>query len=133
MTASKTKKVFGDVQYEVNMVNATAKALSRKPKAGLKNVLLESFLIHSKNVFEFLTLPGQNGNKEILASHYSPDWSSVSAAKKMPVVSGFIPKMDDYLLHLSYNRLKTKPKWPVGKMLKEINGIWGKFQKSNDR
>lgn len=126
------QRVFGDVKYEVNMMNATANALAKKAKAGLKNVLLESFLLHSKNIFEFLTLAKQNGNREILAVDYC-DWYPSVGLAGMPTVARFAPKIEDYLLHLSYNRLKKKPNWPVGKILKEVNGAWRKFEKVNGR
>lgn len=126
---SKAKKLLGDVKYEIGMANLAAQSMTKKGTPQAINVLLESFLLHSKNMFEFFTLASSNGNRELIAKDYTNQWKPFIALHKMPITKKFIPKMDGYLLHLSYDRLKKKPLWPVGKMLKEINSNWKDFIK----
>lgn len=124
----KEEKLLPDVKYELAMANWSARAIKKEGDAAANNAFLEAFLVHSRNIFQFLTLARQNGNQELLAKHYAAKWSPLTARKAMPTLQKFIPKMDDYLLNLSYNRLKSKPKWPVAKILKEVNSGWKKFE-----
>jgi len=112
--------------YEVDMLNETARALSSQKNNGvfLNNALLESFLIHLRNLIDFLYLPKCNKD-DILAQDFFPnpeDWlklrpkqgESLDTAKR---------KTNKLLAHLTYSRLripKDQAKWDFMYLRNEI-------------
>ncbi|MBN1361919.1 MAG: hypothetical protein JW993_15085 [Sedimentisphaerales bacterium] len=112
--------------YELLMLDATARALSprttHEPHVG--NAILESFLVHARNLIDFLYLP-KGGADDILAGDFfekHDDWRRLRP-KESAALKVAKKKMNKLLAHLTYSRLKTgetDSKWDIMGLRSEI-------------
>jgi len=104
-----------DFLYEVKTIEEDFKIL--KPRGFVFfEPILESFLMHSRNLYEFFYVGG-NGDKA-RASHFVKEWIKTPPDE----IKKWIIRINQYLSHLSYNRVieKYKP-W-------DITFIYGHFK-----
>lgn len=123
-------QVSKDINYELQMLRATAHTLTTGIGYGSKVqfVLLESFLIHARNLIAFLYSSGKKD--DIWAVDYFTDpvtkWNKVR-----PKISKLLDdtrKEAGYrLAHVSYKRLNGVKRWEFMKILCNIRLILQKF------
>ena len=61
----------GQIVYEVDMLRKCASVLSRPPNQMTQNVALESFLVHVRNLRDFLYGAGTNPD-DVVAGEFFP-------------------------------------------------------------
>ena len=129
----KLKKVAEHVKYEINMFRATTKQLyyfeqmghkGRKTNQLLINVFLETFGIHSYNLFRFFYSVKNRRTTDIIAEDFNIRRgffkSNRTPKKKLKNIEN---KRNKQIAHLTYNRIyrnkRTKP-WNFGLISKHM-------------
>lgn len=116
ITDSQKKKAVHHVVYEIVMFKFTAGLLiSGVSDQALKNVLIESFGVHSRNLFDFFYK--ERKGDDIIANDFIGDKKEFRKNKsKKRSLSGLQRKDNKQISHLTYSRnnynSRTKP-WNV--------------------
>lgn len=102
------------------MVRATARALALAEQSGdllLKNMALESFLVHARNIRDFFGTAGKDDDVLVADFMRSPP------GVKMPLLrsKAIRVRLNRRIAHLSFSRSRLKNEWAVGRLLKEID------------
>jgi hypothetical protein len=63
------------IQYEIDMLIGTYQYRSDPNDLVLKNMIIESFLIHARNLIDFLYPPATSKPDDILSTDYNDNWS----------------------------------------------------------
>lgn len=93
----------------------------------LNNVVLESALIHARNLLDFFC--GKESPKDnVIAGHYvrNPDgtpWTS----SRLTFLSSCKADINKALSHLTYSRVKSKPTWQLTQIRQEIKDAYAEF------
>ncbi len=106
----------GHIVYEVDMLGKCASVLSRRPDQLTQNMALESFLVHVRNLRDFLY--GESTKPDdVVAGDFFPgpgQWEVIRPP--MPkVLEVNHERLNRALAHVSYSRLKYKgpaKAWP---------------------
>lgn len=112
----------GAVSYEWDRLRFCAAVVSVADPGRFHDVFLEGFLLHYRNVLDFLSPRPSARGSDILASDFVEGFVSKSA----PVE--YRGAIDKHLAHLSRERLTNKQEWPVSKMLDQIERSWTEFK-----
>jgi hypothetical protein len=102
----------------------------------LKNVILESALIHARNLLDFFC--GKESQKDdIIAGHFvrNPDETPWTSAK-LAFLSSCKTDINKALSHLTYKRVEFKPTWQITRIRQEIEDAYADFTAllpANDR
>jgi hypothetical protein len=121
----------GPFLYELEMLRLTTDLfIVQSPVLAdptLKRALLESALVHARNLLDFFTLD-PSPSDDILAAHFiaQPDGSSWKPTGLTHLASrrGDINKA---LSHLTYTRVVHKPGWPFYRIRSEIETAYTEF------
>ncbi len=123
--------------YEKPMLGQCASVLEELAKKSrdaswlLKNLFIEGFLIHARNVRDFLFNPPVNWNDDIVAADYLTSWNK-KIKKECKFLHSKKAQIDRSALHLSYSRIdyESKGKLEIEDCLR-INGeleiVWCEF------
>ena len=120
-----TKKVLlqRDFFYEVKIMKKCFSLLSSYDSIYFEPVL-ESFLVHIRNLYEFFYQDG-NGDKSH-AQHFIKEWVKVPDKK----IKDFYIKINHYLSHLSYNRvIKIYEPWNIKRIYTHFKLLIKEFLK----
>ncbi len=108
----------GHVLYEVKMLRATAGLIANDFAAGnqwVDNALIESFLVHARNLIQFL-YPDGPFKTDVLAKHFFDEperWESL--AGDLPEgLKSVAQRANKLLAHITYDRIEMvgeKKKW----------------------
>lgn len=83
---------------------------------------LEAFLLHYRNLRDFLNNKGNDKGKhpdDVLALHYAPTWTRTDYVS--PVTTDEDIRLNKLLAHISYKRQKLKPgDWQLTQMLENV-------------
>ena len=128
---TKLKEAAEHVQYEINRLIDAQELLSRNLSPALTNLVLESFLIHVRNLDAFFYNPRKNRN-DVLAEDFYPDASEWAENRpQLPkVIKENRTRLHRSLAHLSYSRLRytgENKKWPHDKMRTEMLKVVKEF------
>lgn len=108
------------IYYEWRMLNETADFWENAPEGYKKSAFIESFLIHCRNLVEFLF---HNQNSDYLVAMYytNKTWA--------PTKTALLKRWDihKYVAHLTFYRNKGIVDWPVQDLRREINQLMHKF------
>lgn len=119
-----------EVQYEVDMMRNAARLLRSARDRVHRTFYLELFLLHLRNMREFLYCTSTNPDDVAAEDFISPDdWSSIRPPLG-PKISKERERLNRALAHLSYSRLiynKTGKGWYVETMRGEIEGTLETF------
>jgi hypothetical protein len=114
-------KALEDVHYEIQQLAFTA--LLNTSEVGINNAILESKLLHIRNLLDFFELSPQRKD-DVLAIHYG------FAASRIPVAEEYRDRLDKDLAHLTYARTRRSGSnkiWPhesvVGPVLAECRSF----------
>jgi hypothetical protein len=94
-----------------------------------RNVYLESFLLHFRNILNFLEPPDSVREDDVKAA----DFLSTYVATNAP--SQYRKDINKRLSHVTYSRLLVEPEnrsWPSSEMLGEIEETWNDFMRRAD-
>jgi hypothetical protein len=114
-----------EVQYEIDMMHHAARLLRSERDKLHKTFYLELFLLHLRNIRDFLYADPKHAQQEDVAAEdlvASADWPAIRPALGQ-TISSEKGRLNRALAHLSYCRLhynKTGKAWFVGRMHKEI-------------
>lgn len=135
------RNITEDVTYEVQMLFAVSKLLSKCQEPFLKNIAIESFLIHYRNVRDFL-FPTKSikephhknrGYQEaldtVIAYDFNQDWNC-EATNWSEIVSNERERINKQLSHLSYSRPKYDKSWPWQAMRNALMKEFERFLKT---
>lgn len=110
------KRAIGDIKYEIGMFRFTADYLSNPNLPQLtKNVLIESFAIHARNLFFFFYTDSKTRKKDdVLAQDFAINKKEFRTHRTKKTLLNYIPKrVAKQIAHLTYHRAvynkKTKP------------------------
>jgi len=119
------RKASEHIYYEWRMLNETSLFWADAPEGYAKSALLESFLIHCRNLIYFL-FASRKIKEDLLASDYLETWNS-----EMPqLLKDWKEKIHKYVAHLSFDRNKGIVYWPVMELRQEINHLMHDFVKT---
>ncbi len=117
----------GPIVYEVDMLRKCASVLSSPLNQLTQNMALESFLVHVRNLREFLYDAGTNPD-DVVAGDFFPgpgQWEAIRPP--MPkVIEDNRERLNKALAHISYSRLKYKgpaKKWPSQHIASELIAV----------
>jgi len=136
-TREDLKKISAEhLQHEVTMMVYAAENMPDEDtdKKG-HAVALESFLLHARNLIDFLFPRKRHSRKDVVAKHYL----SSGERKRLLTPDDFLvqtrKEVHSALAHLSLDRLKRKtPKrWPVEKIANAILARMAAFESTVDR
>lgn len=115
------------VEYELQMLFATHERLGKLEKKrrnkDLRRALTDSFLIHYRNLVEFLSPRPEPRATDITAADYAGDFDSSCAPTQ------YSQSIHWRLAHLTDCRLDVENKdWDFDLMLKQFKEAWRKFE-----
>jgi hypothetical protein len=117
------------VDYEIHMANGMALWLSSHigtPSMGgdVWKACLESFVLHVRNLIDFLYPPGKPQDDDILSDDYVSDVTKWNGSRPgmTPLLKETKPRVNKLAAHLTYNRLVSPKNWKVG-------AIWADLEK----
>jgi hypothetical protein len=126
------------LSYEMNMARATAVGLASGlfGRSDLGNAVLESFLIHGRNLIDFFHPEGSLEN-DVVAEHYFAD------PMKWKKRRGRIPeslkrlriRANKELAHLTYDRLRVPAEekgWDFLQIVVDLESLFTKFREHKD-
>ena len=118
---AKLKRAVEHITYEIDMFRYAVKNLSSGDNHDnlLRNVLIESFVVHAYNLFKFFYLSKKDKTKatDIIVGHYINNQKNFNKNRSSKnVLEGIVGKRNKQLAHLTYSRIyrnkKTKP-WKI--------------------
>jgi len=119
-----------DVGHEIHMLNATARWLSShdvemSTGEDIAKACLESFVLHVRNLIDFLYPPGNAQSDDILAGHFYGDtdeWERY-CPPKIELLEKAKKRVDKLAAHLTYSRSKLDKFWEFTDLQKELQRV----------
>ncbi len=120
-----SREAAGYIQYEIDMLRFTFQELLEYQKPGkltdtqkmFHNVVLESFLLHVRNLRQFLTNLKLKTD-DIIANEFIEDeniGTDFSYLVRQKIDDDEIKRIHKMLAHISYKRRDLPKSWPTGK------------------
>ena len=114
MNINEKKIALDALLYEISMFNRTCGYINPVSQ-GEKNMVLESFLVHTRNLVHFLQ--NKQHSDDINCSDFGVDSIEVNLPQ-----NNRIYEINKFLSHLTKTRISgEKPKWECDKIRNEIN------------
>jgi hypothetical protein len=117
----------GQIDYEVLMFRASADLFagigsSTEREILQRNLYLEGFCIHARNLIDFLWEPRNVKPDDVLATHFVLDPSRWQAARprKSALLQDAEVRVNKLAAHLTYSREKLPRDWNIGGILAEV-------------
>jgi hypothetical protein len=124
------KDIAPKIVYELDMFAYCYRRIEQEwPTAdrGLKNLLLENFLLHARVLRGFLVdTPHQD---DVSARHFFDDpdtWTTVSVGL-CPYLVHHRDRLNKYVAHLTYSRLDEDKNWDPNIVCAEVMLAWRRF------
>jgi len=132
-TDAELQEASNHLRYEFSMLGSVAQAIASGMSSNgwLLNALLESFVIHFRNLLDFF-YPTENAkNDDVLAEDYFDDgaWNKIRPALSDAMAQGKI-RAHKEIAHLTYARLQVTPEsknWKFIDITNELNEIMEVF------
>ena len=87
---------------------------SSKNWENLRNALLESFLIHLRNLYDFYYKKKDKRSDDLVAGCFFREWDISSAIPNSVLLKEIKQRINKHLSHLTWERVKNpEPKWDV--------------------
>ena len=106
--------------YEFEMLNATFLLWDIKDNHYRRSAILESFLLHARNLVEFFESSGKFSDDLTIS-----DFTGINGGKmqgiNLPFSRDFMTGLNKHLAHISKTRLNLKPGWDLRSIRLEIN------------
>ena len=130
MTGEQATKASEDLAYEIKRLRTTALWLASgelhtKDK---QDAVLESFLLHARNLYEFLYVrPNPNFPKDLKPELYGIDRQRWCKERPPICPEGLKDRLDKRLAHISAKRLELEREFDVGGIYDHLNAAFAKF------
>ncbi len=127
------RKASEHVAYELRMLTVTYRAWTVASQSEFpvwfRIVLVESFLIHARNLIEFFNCKtSKRGNIKAVA--FLPDdrdWQGLQGSNPLLVRREF-QKINEFLAHLTWSRVETEaPRWNLDSIFEAHSGLATRF------
>ena len=119
--------------YAAEMFQNCAIFLARKQydNETMQHALLESFLIHTREVLEFFypTSKTQDDNDTIVAADFF-DQGGWRIPAETDMLKNARTRLNKQLAHLSYSRPRLEPNWNVSLIHRDIQALFLEFMKT---
>jgi len=123
----KEKSELDLLHYEIRMLNNILPLMRLSVgDRTIKNACLESFLMHARNLIDFLE-DKRNGADDITCADFLNQTGQKIPAINVPLSSGLKNKINKHLSHITRKRLSKKPLWNYDLIAKIINKKLGDF------
>ena len=120
------KTMLEAIKYEKDMLLFSADKLrSRILGVNETNIFLEAFLLHARNLIDFLEASGQED--DILITDFKDKDGKRMSRLILNLSEDLKKKINKHCHHLSKQRLKRKFSWDVEKIRKEVSDKMQKF------
>ena len=123
------KEASFHLQYEIGMIFETAHKLNGEKDIVIYNALLESFMIHARNLIYFFF--GDPVYDDIVAAHFVFGWELVRGAKSV-LLKQVEEEANKKVAHLTYQRFTGDFAWDVDEITRELYGVIQKFAQHVD-
>lgn len=124
------RKAAFHLQYEIGMLFETAHKLETCDDVVLYNALLESFLVHARNlIFFFYEDPFRED--DIVAGHFIEGWKQMRGFRS-PLLRRAGEEANKKVTHLTYRRLNDSYSWDVAAITREIRAVLVQFCQAVD-
>lgn len=123
LTIGQKKKALDRLYYEIWMFNESFSLLRNCSRSSnlLKNVYLECFLLHARNLIYFLE------NRGISSDVRCSDFGIIGVNINLPITNSR-EDINKYLAHLTQERiLRQSPSWNCPRIKEEINSKLSDF------
>lgn len=135
-TDEELKQIAGVLRYEKGMMFYTASCLasSKQTDHSLRNALLESFVIHARNLIAFIW-SGSSNSDDVLAEDFFPNpqnWHS-TRPEMSTLLSETKRRVNKLAAHLTYTRLSisgAQKVWRFIDIAKELQTVFELFVQS---
>jgi hypothetical protein len=111
--------------YELQLLLFTGQELGRVPIPVMRSVLIESFLIHLRNLIDFFYTP-RTKEDDVIAADFCPGWNeSISNTLKSAK-----ERANKELSHITLGRksgLDPSKPWDVGALYQEVHEVATRF------
>lgn len=114
------------LSYEIEMFTATIGRMTRRNLDTLeKNVVLESFLIHARCLFDFLYPSKETRDNDVIVDDFfeNPKEFRKKIPDSLPIESYLKYRTGKEIAHLTYERLKVTPDKKIWQMSDVHNQI----------
>ncbi|MGD0785047.1 MAG: hypothetical protein ABR969_04465 [Sedimentisphaerales bacterium] len=132
-TVEELKGALERLEYEVWMLWSLANILAtdNQGKGVIHNALLESFLIHTRILIEFLYKDEPYKDNVRASQYFTPDspWESIRPPKT-ELLEKTEKDAHKQLAHLTYTRLQGKMQWPYIKIVNDIKAVLQVFREN---
>lgn len=122
---SKYEKAVEHIVYEIMMFNGTALKLEPDPQDQFeKNILLESFAIHSRNLFDFFYRRAKRRDDISYEDFIAKKKEFKSKRTKKRILENLTKKCNKQIAHLSYSRInynRSTKGWNVIEIYQNMN------------
>lgn len=129
------KKAVEHIKYEISVLNYSFDELLKNPDGNKKNLLIDGFVLHARNLFEFF-YPKNDARKypdDMLWFDYIKQLKLFKKNRiKRKDVKFNLKKAHKQLAHLSYKRniyinQLNKKSWPIGIIHNNLNRTYQIF------
>lgn len=123
------KMAYDHLSYEIEMFTATIDKMSKcNLNVVEKNVVLESFLIHARCLFDFLYPSSDTRPNDVIVDDFfdNPNEFRKKLPSSLPIESYLKYRTGKEIAHLTYDRLKVTPEkkgWQIGDVHDQIVGV----------
>ncbi len=137
MSDEKLKAICEHLNYEFWMFFELARIQSGRgfsTNEQIKNALLESFIIHFRNVVDFLYSPNNLKSDDVSANQFFDDqnnWPKIRLPLS-PRIRDARSRIGKEVAHLTYTRLlipHNKKSWPFLLLAQDVQKVWVQFLK----
>lgn len=116
--------------YELRMFRIATDALadpSVQSNPALKNVIIESVLIHARNLHDFFS-GNESSNDDMIAGHFvrKPNGTAWKSSK-LTFIASCKGDINKALSHLTYTRVKFKPAWDIDRIRQDVEKAYVEF------
>ncbi len=117
------------LQYEIGMVFETAHKLSEKPDIVIYNALLESFIIHTRNLVHFFY--NDPLYDDIVAAHFIFGWELIRGPKST-ILRQVEEEANKKVAHLTYQRFTGDYIWDIAEITHQLRQVLRLFCQKAD-
>lgn len=115
-TRDAARSMFG---YELESFRSATDLLFADPPREYHNALLESALVHARNLHDFFCHRPSDCD-DVIAAHYLPASGAASLPECLDYLKSCQRAINKSLAHLTYHRTEAKPEWDFGLMRYEV-------------
>jgi hypothetical protein len=109
------------VGYELRQMAGAALRIDSATDEVTHFALLESTLLHARNLLEFLGVRDRDSGMDVRATEFVSDWSLDPKARRE--LRKRLDAIDKHLAHLSWARVNDMPqRWPYPRIVRELVG-----------